>query len=209
MEAGARVHSPTLTGLGDRANLLSPTISLQDHIADVLRAFEDKSLNDVVLVGHSYSGMVVTAVANLLASRLARVVYLDAIVPLGGQCLFDCTSQEFRQRIDEQVVAQGEGWFVPTPTPQFLGLSQASDISWVMPKLVPHPYRTFRDAVPADIERASAVPRAYINCIGDKPRGGPRSPQSAGIDDYFELSCGHDAMVTAPLELAELLGKFG
>ena len=78
------------------------------------------------------------------------------------------------------------------------------DLDWVVPKLVPHPYRTLIEPVqlrgPAD-----SVPRTYINCIGDKARGGPRTPQAQGIDDYHELSTGHDAMITAPEEVAELL----
>jgi pimeloyl-ACP methyl ester carboxylesterase len=200
------VYTPTLTGLGDRAHLLSPSVSLETHIADVLQVLEEEALDDVVLVGHSYAGMVVTAVADRAPGRVARLVYLDAVVPRSGQCLFDCTSPEFRGRIEEQVRTRGDGFRVPVPTQEFLGLSQEADIQWVMPKLVPHPYRTFHDVVDLRTQPAVTVRCAYINCIGTRPRGGSRSQQSAGIEDYYELSTGHDAMVTAPLELAELLG---
>jgi pimeloyl-ACP methyl ester carboxylesterase len=172
----------------------------------VLQVFEEGGLTDVVLVGHSYAGMVVTAVADRLSSRVARLVYLDAVVPRNGQCLLDCTGAEFRRRIDEQVRAQGEGWRIPVPTAAYLGLTQDADINWVMPKLVPHPYRTFCDAV--HLHAANATPaRTYINCIGSKPGGGPRSPQASGIEDYHELSAGHDAMILAPDELAQLLAN--
>jgi len=206
---GARVYTPTLTGLGERAHLLSPSVTLETHISDVLRALEEDALSDVILVGHSYGGMVVTAVGDRVPERLARLVYLDAIVPRTGQRLLDCTSTEFRNRIEEQVRTRGEGWYIPVPAPESLGLSQPADIDWVMPKLVPHPYRTFCDVLQLHNPDTYKVPRTYINCIGNKPRGGQRSQQSAGIEDYRELSSGHDAMVTAPLELAELLIDIG
>jgi len=200
------MYTPTLTGLGDRANLLSPSIALETHITDVLQVLEAQDLNAVVLVGHSYAGAVVTAVADRVPRRLARLVYLDAVVPQNGQCVFDCSSPAFRSRIDEQVRARGEGWRIPAATPESLGLWERTDIDWVMPKLVPHPYRTFCDAVSLRYTRAPVL-RTYINCIGNRARGGPRSQQSAGIEDYHELSTGHDAMVTAPQELADLLGR--
>jgi pimeloyl-ACP methyl ester carboxylesterase len=202
---GARVYTPTLTGLGERADLLSPAVSLRNHIDDVVQVLEGEDLRDVVLVGHSYAGMVVTGVAARVPDRLARLVYLDAVVPKSGQSLFDCSSPNFRNWVDEQVRSRGEGWRIPVAPPQFLGLSETADIDWVMPRLVPHPYRTFREPVPWQAGQEPAVPRSYINCIGSKPRGGARSAQAAGIDDYHELSTGHDAMVTAPRELAELL----
>jgi len=204
---GARIYMPTLTGLGDRVGHSSPSVGLETHIADVLQVFEEGGLTDVVLVGHSYAGMVVTAVADRLSSRIARLVYLDAVVPRNGQCLFDCTGAEFRLRIDEQVRAQGEGWRIPLPTAAYLGLTQAADINWVMPKLVPHPYRTFCDPVHLNSQNGLAPARTYVNCIGSKPRGGPRSPQASGIEDYHELTTGHDAMVLAPGELGQLLAS--
>jgi len=202
---GARIYTPTLTGLGDRADLLSPDVSLQTHIDDIVEVLEDQDLRDVVLVGHSYAGMVVTGAAARATQRLARLVYLDAVVPGDGQSLFDCSGPKFRSWIDEQVGTRGEGWRIPPAPPEFLGLSESADVNWVMPRLVPHPYRTFRDPVHWQAGQEIAVPRTYINCIGSKPRGGARSAQAEGIDDYHELATGHDAMVTAPGELAELL----
>ena len=207
-QRGALVHTPTLTGLGDRAHLLSPAVGLRTHIDDIVQVLEEANLRDAILVGHSYGGMVVTGVASRVSNRLARVVYLDAAVPRNGQCLFDCTGPKFRNWIDEAAGARGEGWRIPVPPPKFLGLADAADIDWVMPRLVPHPYRSFREPVQWPAGQELALPRSYINCIGDKPRGGERSAQAEGIDDYHELATGHDAMVTAPRELAELLNSF-
>ncbi len=204
---GAHIYTPTLTGLGERAHLASRNISLETHIEDVLGVLEYEGLSDVVLVGHSYAGVVVTAVADRIPQRLSRLVFLDAVVPRSGQCLFDCAGQAFRERIEEQVRTQGEGWRIPAASAERLGLTRDEDINWAMPKLVPHPYRTFHEPVHLRGPAAPTVPRTYINCIGDKAPGGPRSAQAEDIDDYHELPTGHDAMITAPEEVAELLLK--
>jgi len=205
---GAEVHTPTLTGLGERAHFASQDIGLETHVADVVGVLETEDLSQVVLVGHSYGGMVVTAVADRAARRIARLVYLDAVVPRDGQCLYDRAPPQLRTHFEEHSLSAGDGWRVPVSvaTPQFLGLKAEEDVRWVMPKLTPHPIRTFRDAV-----RLSAhfpqMPRTYINCIGDKPFGQPRTHQADGIEDYHELRTGHDAMVTAPEDVAILLSR--
>jgi len=200
------VYTPTLTGLGDRAHLASREVGLETHIADVLGVLETEDLTDVVLAGHSYAGMVVTAVADRAAARIARLVYLDAVVPRDGQCLYDRASAQVKAYFEEQARTGGEGWRVPVAaaSAQFLGLKSEDDLRWVMPRLAPHPIRTFREAARLRPD-APAVPRRYINCIGDKPPGQARTAQAEGIADYHELRTGHDAMVTAPLEVAELL----
>jgi pimeloyl-ACP methyl ester carboxylesterase len=204
-DADKCVCTPTLTGLGERSHLLSRDTGLETHVQDVLQVLEYEGLTDVVLVGHSYAGMVVTAVADRAPQRLSRLVYLDAVVPRNGQCMFDCTGPEFRTRIGEQVRTQGDGWRIPAASAQTLGLIRDEDIQWTVPRLGPHPYRTFYEKVELRLSAAAMVPRTYINCIADQARGGPRSAQAAGIDDYHELSTGHDAMITLPGEVAELL----
>jgi len=204
--AGHSVDTPTLTGLGERAHLLSREIGLETHIADVIALLEMEDLSDVVLVGHSYAGMVVTAVADRAASRIARLVYLDAVVPRDGQCLYDCASPQFKAHFEEQAMIAGHGWLVPllAESAKFLGLQRKEDQDWVMPRITPHPARTFREPLRLGSDPPPA-PRRYINCIGDRPPGQPRSAQSRGIDDYHELRTGHDAMVTAADEVAALL----
>jgi len=205
---GAEVHTPTLTGLGERAHLASREISLDTHVADVLGVLEVEDLSDVVLVGHSYGGMVVTAVADRAAGRVARLVYLDAVVPGDAQCLYDRAPSQLRTHFEEQARIAGEGWRVPVSvaTPQFLGLKTEEDLRWVIPKLTPHPIRTFREVVRLSAH-FSQIARTYINCIGDKPLGQPRTIQADGIEDYHEVQTGHDAMVTAPEDVAVLLRR--
>ena len=90
--AGHEVYALTLTGLGERSHLASPDIGLDTHIQDVVNVLEYEDLRDVVLVGHSYSGMVLTAVADRAADRLARLIYVDAVLPRDGECMFDACS---------------------------------------------------------------------------------------------------------------------
>jgi pimeloyl-ACP methyl ester carboxylesterase len=200
-----KIFTPTLTGLGERAHLASRDVGLATHVEDILQVLTYEDLREVILVGHSYAGVVVTAVADRVPQRLARLVYLDAVVPKSGQSLFDCASSEFRELIDDDVRTAGEGWRIPVPRPEMLGLVRNGDINWVMPKLVAHPYRTFREPVDLRASAGAVVQRAYINCINERPRGGPRTPQAEGIGEYHELSTWHDAMVTAPEDLAKLL----
>ena len=102
----------------------------------------------------------------------------------------------------------GDRWLVPVSvaTPQFLCLTSEEEVNWVIPKLTPHPIRTCRESA----RLAGQFPqkaRSFINCIGDKAFGQPRSTQAEGIEDYHELRSGHDAMVTVPQDVATLLRK--
>ena len=93
-KAGHEVFTPTLTGLGERSHLMNPGINLDTHIADIVNVFKHEELSDVVLVGHSYGGMVVTGVADALADKIRSLVYLDAFVPESGQALVDLAPPE-------------------------------------------------------------------------------------------------------------------
>jgi pimeloyl-ACP methyl ester carboxylesterase len=207
---GEEVYTPTLTGLGERAHLLSRDIGLETHVQDVFGVLTAADLTDVVLVGHSYAGVVVTVVADRASERLARLVYLDGVVPRDGECLYDRAPAQVKAHFEEQARLGGDGWRVPAAaaSAQFLGLKREEDARWVLPKLTPHPIRTFREGARLGAKWPS-VQRSYINCIGDKPFGQPRTVQAEGIDDYHELQSGHDAMVTVPREVAELLHAIG
>jgi pimeloyl-ACP methyl ester carboxylesterase len=204
--SGNDVYSPTLTGLGERAHLASRDVGLETHVLDVLGVLQTEDLGAVVLVGHSYGGIVVTAVADRVAQTIAHLVYLDAVVPRDGECLYDRAPAQIRALFEEEARIGGGGWQVPVAvaTAQFLGLKRDEDVRWVLPKLSPQPIRTLRESVQLR-SKAPPIGRTYINCIGDKPLGQPRTVQAEGIDDYHELQTGHDAMVTEPQRVAELL----
>src|SRR6202167_6610182 len=88
-KSGHEAYAPTLTGLGERIHLMSPSINLDTHVADVVNLIEWEELSDIVLVGHSYGGMVVTGVADALPDRVRSLVYLDAFVPKNGEALLN------------------------------------------------------------------------------------------------------------------------
>ena len=121
--AGYEVFAPTLTGLGERAHLLSPDIGLMTHVQDVVGLIEAEELQDIVLVGQSYAGMVITGVADRVPERLSHVVYLDAFVPRDGQSLADLVGPEMMANLEQAARAQGSGWRVPPLPPQACGVT--------------------------------------------------------------------------------------
>ena len=200
---GHCVVTPTLTGLGERAHLLHPDINLATHVTDVAAVMEMEDLSDVILVGHSYSGMVITGAAERCADRIRRLVYLDALVPAHGQSGFDLNSDAFREALETDARENGEGFKLTVRTPEALGITDPVDAEWVASRLVPHPIGTFRDPVDAK-GRVLAIPSTFIFCtqyaFGDtaqicREKGWP----------VLEIDSGHDVMVIRAKELATLL----
>ena len=204
--AGHEVLTPTLTGLGERSHLASPEIDLSTHIQDVVNVLEYEDLYKVTLVGHSYGGMVITGVADRPTDRLAHLVYLDAFVPRDGQSLLGLVGEPLGTPLREQAQAEGE---LVSPFPlEAYGLTAEADLHWVGPKLVRHPFKTFTQPVHLTDTGATVTPRTYIYC--NQPAMGPfgqfaeRARTEPGWR-YRELATGHDAMVTMPRELTDLL----
>ena len=205
---GHALYTPTYTGLGERAHLASREVGLETHIADVLGTLEFEDLRDVVLVGHSYGGMVATGVADRARARLRRLVYLDAFVPRDGQSLLDLLPADVRERMREAARTAGDGWRVP-PNPVPPDTSE-TDLAWLMPRRVMHPLRAFEEPIRLTGPEG-AVRRAYIYCTRIAPGDvfGPfaeRARREAGWQD-LELEASHSPNVTAPEALAALLEK--
>jgi pimeloyl-ACP methyl ester carboxylesterase len=206
--AGHEVLTPTLTGLGERAHLARPEVSLHTHVQDVLGVLAYEDVRGVVLVGWSYAGMVITAVAEQAADRLAHLVYLDASVPEDGQAALDLLDPATRAAREARVRTEGEGWqMLPPPVEQF-GITAEADARWVRPKLVAQPFKTYQEPVRLTNAAARALPRTYISCTV-----GPwtsifapfaRKAQAEGWR-YRELATGHAAPVLEPQKLADLL----
>jgi pimeloyl-ACP methyl ester carboxylesterase len=145
--AGHESLKPTLTGLGERAHLARPEVSLYTHVQDVRGVLAYEDVRGVVLVGWSYAGMVITAVAEQAADRLARLVYLDASVPEDGQAALDLLDPATRAAREERVRTEGQGWqMLPPPVEQF-GITAEADARWVRPKLVAQPFKTCQEPV--------------------------------------------------------------
>jgi pimeloyl-ACP methyl ester carboxylesterase len=205
-EAGHAVYTPTLAGLGERSHLLDPGIGLDAHVRDVVDVLELEGL-----VGHSYGGMVISGAAELAASRLAHLVFLDAFVPEDGQSLLDLLRPERRDLYLRAAKEHGEGWRVPPPPPQAWGITDEVSAARLAGRLTLQPLRTFEQPVQLKDPAVSALLRTYVHCTAGPlvPSFAPfaaRARSDAGWR-YRELATGHDAMLTAPEDLAELLLK--
>lgn len=206
---GHEVFTPTLTGLGERQHLMSADVGLDTHTKDVLGVLEYEALHDVILVGHSYAGMVITGVAEKAAERIAHLVYLDAFVPTDGKSLTDYQPPETVQQFRESAGKDGEGFKLPCVIPaEGFGITAENDLAWVRPRLNWHPLKTTLDAVRLTNPKAAQIPRTYIYC--NHPAVGPFGQFAERLQRdtswrYAELATGHDAMITEPAKVAELL----
>ncbi len=170
---------------------------------------ECEDLREAVVVGHRYGGMVVTAVAERAADRLARLIYLDAFVPQHGQSLADLADPTFFASMEARARLESDGWRVPPAPLERWGIKEEADILWMRPRIGPHPLNTFRQAVQLTNVAATLLPRTFIYCT-DKPAGDSLAPLAKRLREdkswrYRELASGHDAMVTAPNEVAGLI----
>ena len=204
-ERGHEVFTPTCTGLGERAHLSHAGISLDTHIDDMLAVLEYEDLHDVVLVGHSYGGMVATGVADRAAARLSQLVYLDAFVPRDGQSLFDLLPAAARERSLAAAQREGQGWLLPAnPLPPD---TDAADVAWALARRRMQPIKAFSTPVRLG-GAADAVPRSYIYCTrsapGDVFRPFAEAARERAGWRYHELDASHNPHITMPQTLAAL-----
>jgi pimeloyl-ACP methyl ester carboxylesterase len=207
MHAGHRAHAVTLTGVGERAHLLHPGIDLEIHIADVIAAMDAEEMDEVVLVVHSYAGMLGTAVADRRPERLRRLVYLDAVLPKPGESWSSTHSSSTRNARIAAAQAHPLHAF-PAPDPSVFGLSGA-DHAWVQRRQTPHPGVPYTQVLDFDPQRVASVPRTFINCttpaLGtiDVSRQRMVDPEFWGGawlpgSQVLEMQTGHDPMVSDP-----------
>lgn len=210
---GHEVFAPTLTGLGDLTHMLDPKIDLETHVEDVLGVLGGPDLRGVVLVGHSYGGMVVAGAADRAADRVAHLVFLDAFVPGDGESLFDLLPPERREFYLRGARERGGGWRVPPPPPQALGVTDEEEARLLAARLTPQPIRTFEQPARLTGPAAGHPPRTYVHCTAG-PLAPTFAPFAARYQDepdwgYFGLHTGHDAMLTEPGALSEALLRHG
>jgi len=204
-DAAQEVYTPTLTGLGERAHLARPEVDLETHIQDVVAVLESEELRGVTLVGHSYAGMVITGVAARVSGRIAHLVYLDAFLPETGKCALDYLGERGHM-LRESVANHGEGWKIPPLPPERFGVSSQRDTEWLNKHLTPQPFKTFEQPLPA--AGGDKLKRTYVYC--SKPATGTFDQFAERLRDdrkwtFHDVKTGHDAMVTAPGEIAKIL----
>jgi pimeloyl-ACP methyl ester carboxylesterase len=203
--AGHRLITPTYTGLGERAHFAGRSNDLELHIQDVLAVIKYEDLRNVVLIGHSYGGMVATGVADRARDKITRLVYLDAFVPRDGEALKDLISPDSWRTMQANVAA-GDGWRVP-PNPIPPDTDEA-DKTWLMERRLSQSVRCF-DMPLRLLGGEPAVPRDYIYCTRIGPadtfrRFAERAKTEPGWR-YHEIDASHSPHVTAPDALAALL----
>ena len=203
--AGHRLVTPTYTGLGERAHLANPSIDLDSHIEDVLNVIKYEDLRDIVLVGHSYGGMVATGVADRARDKVKQLIYVDAFVPGDGQSLLDL-NQVAVLRMQE--LAKSGGWRVPpNPTPPD---TSPADVEWLTARRVDMPIKCFETRLNLT-GGPLTLPRSYIYTTRITPADtfGPFARMTKGDPawSYHEIDASHSPNVTAPEALMALLQK--
>ena len=204
--AGHRLVTPSYTGLGERAHLAHQALDLEAHIQDMLNVIRYEDLHDIVLVGHSYGGMVATGVADRARDKVAQVIYIDAFVPGDGQSLFDL-NEGGRAHL-QKVAKEGDGWRVPpmqTP-PDTL----PADVEWLSTRRVQMPIKCFEQQLKLT-GGPLTLPRSYIYATRITPADTFGRFSRMTKDDpawrYFEIDASHSPNVTAPEALMGLLQK--
>lgn len=201
---GHDVHTPTLTGLGERSHLLTVGTDLYTHINDVLNVIRWEHLDDVVLCGHSYAGMVVTGVADVIPAKIAALVYLDAYVPKDGECIWDYLGEERRKTIMKDAAPFGGDAILAPPVEHF-GVSEA-DRDWVRVKLTPQPMRTLTQAIRLTGGYERSRRRWYVYATGPSSmEGWYKELHDDPAWTVRVTQCGHEQMLDAPQEIAAML----
>ena len=202
--AGHEVFTPTLTGLAERSHLLTPDIDVDIHILDVVNEMKWQQLNNVVLVGHSYGGMVISGVAEKMERAISSFVMLDAFMPENGQSVVDMQPPPMR---DVVLAAERDGATSLPPRPAELCKVNEKDRAWVDSQCTPQPIKCFLQKVTLTGARERIVKKTYIRATSYPSQYFDAGLASARAKNWrtYEVECGHDVMLDMPERLTEIL----
>ncbi len=207
--SGHDVHTPTMTGLGERSHLVSPDVDLDLHVRDITEVLYYEDLHDVLLVGHSYGGMVITGAADRAHERVGALVYLDAANPVNGQSLVDVAGPVIEMtRPLGRVVGETELVLLPAPgAGAFYGVTDPEAMAWMDERLTGHPWKCFEQPLELTEEEALwAIPQYHIVCTSTLATRDPDLMGRARAEGrLWDIDTGHDLMVTEPQQVAEAL----
>lgn len=206
-DAGHRVYTPTQTGVGERSHLLAKDITLDIFVKDLVNVLEWEDLTDVVLVGHSFGGIGITGAADRVPSRIRQLVYLDSLILENGQSPFSVLPPDVvaaRRKLAQEFSG---GVSMPVPDPKAFGVTAPEDVAWLKSKCTPHPISTYENPLKLNRPVGNGLPAIYIAV---KPDYAPLSASRAFAKAqsswrYVEIEAGHDAMVTSPKALTDIL----
>jgi len=199
------VYTPTLSGLGEHKHNLNDSITLKTHILDIINLIQIEDLNNVALVGHSYAGAVITGVADSIPQRLNQLIYLDAMLVYNGES--PITSEPMDEQLKKKKTLEKKQHFQPI-TSRYFGITDSAQVKWVDERLTPQPYQSFGQTLHLKNDFGNGLPMAYIACTN--PQLEVLKPRSDKLKDnpswkYLTLPTGHDAMITMPNELTQML----
>jgi pimeloyl-ACP methyl ester carboxylesterase len=205
------VYAPTMTGLGERSHLLRPDIDLEMHIRDIVAVLHYEDLRDVILVGHSYGGMVITGVADRATDRVGRLVYLDAATPVNGQSLLDVAGPIIEATRPLGKVVDGvELVLLPgAEAGRFYVVNDAVDLAWMDDRLAGHPWKCFEQRLELTNEEALwAIPQYHVVCTSTLATRDPEQMARArAAGRLWDIDTGHDLMITEPERVAAALSE--
>lgn len=172
------------------------------HIDEIVRLIEENNLSEVMLVGHSYGGMVITGVADKVFDRVKHLVYLDALVPESNTSEYDLMSPESKKHDEDNLI---DGWLVAPAVPELMGVTNTEDVAWMRANLTPIPQRCFRDKFVFDSKKLTRALHSYILTSNFPSLAKCAEEAKSKGWDCYRLHGGHDAMITLPQELADIL----
>jgi pimeloyl-ACP methyl ester carboxylesterase len=202
---GHKVFAPTLTGLGERSHLMSGTVTLDTHIADVANVITWEGLENFVLVGHSYGGWIISGVAEQVEKKIAAIVFLDAFIPENGQRVLDTNSPRSRAEIEEAMKKAEVSR--PAPHPSVWKVNE-KDQPWVAAKFTAQPIGVAFTPIRLTGARDRMAKKAYVRATGyDNPNFDRAYAKTKADPSWraFEMPCGHEVMIDMPERTAEIL----
>jgi pimeloyl-ACP methyl ester carboxylesterase len=210
-EHGHTVITPVLSGLGTDQSRLSPNITLQQHIEDVSRELS-KSEGPVILVGHSYAGMIISGVAETNPNQVRKLVFLDAFIPENGQCVLDLLPPEIGSYFRNVAREHGDSWRLPAGEGQLdlWGLKPGDARDFVRARLCDFSLRCFEEPIQLPANRKTSIPATFVAAVAEgypaRPFFAPFAVKARASGwQVADLETGHDCHVERPGEVANIL----
>ena len=203
-KAGHTVHTPTLTGVGERSHLVSPNVGLSVNIKDIVHTLMYQDLEDIVLIGHSYAGLVITGVAEACAHRINRLVYFDGFVPEDGESAWDINPNG-RERWRRRTERTGTDWLVSPPDPAEKYDETGSRADEHRDLMTPMAMWTHEEPIRLPNHRASDLPRSYIECLDYEFFREMGTKAREGDFDHYEFDTHHNPIFYEPEQTSDLL----
>ena len=198
------VLTPTLTGIAERKHLTHPNVDLETHVQDVLNTIFYEELDEIILVGHSYGGMVITGVADRIPRKIKKLMYVAAVLPINGESMFDAIGPEISSFLYRNAQKEN-GWEVPVGTPQSYGLIAAEDVKWFKNMSTPHPLKSFQQKLYFKSSSFEKLNKVYIKCSQDLALDAMVTRAKNMKIPCYEIDTGHFPMITHPDVLIDLL----